>query len=202
MLPVDPKIAMPRCVLIAITPEPNRPRAYRGAAAVTLSRRSSSPPCPGSNAPLSLSAAARLNMLSVRSPMMENMPTAQPNAIAPSCGKSKYSAPPQATSAAISTPPTAPSQVFPGLMRGASLRRPKLRPAKYAPISAAIPSAPAITRSAHRLESHGQISAFSPARESRHQHGQAAEQHQGGPLLGRRQNEPQKCNQPPARRPP
>src|SRR6202041_3204065 len=68
----------------AITPEPNSPSAYKGAAAVTLSMRSSRPPCPGSSAP------------------------------------------------------SAPSRVLPGLTRGASFRLPKLRPAKYAPTSAAI----------------------------------------------------------------
>ena len=73
-------MARPRGALMRCTPEPNNPSAYRGAAAVTLSMRSNRPPCPGRIAPLSLSPAARLNMLSVRSPMMEKIPTAQPNA--------------------------------------------------------------------------------------------------------------------------
>ena len=62
----------------AIAPEPNKPSAYSGAAAVTLSMRSRTPPCPGSSAPLSLSPAERLNMLSVRSPTTEKTPTTQP----------------------------------------------------------------------------------------------------------------------------
>src|SRR6202522_373010 len=119
------------------TPEPNRPSAYKGASAVTLSMRSNRPPCPGSNVPLSLSAAARLNMLSVRSPMTEKIPTAHPNTTPTSGGRPKYRAPPPATTATMARPPTAPSQVLPGLTRGANFRRPKARPAKYAPMSAA-----------------------------------------------------------------
>src|SRR3984885_7837696 len=122
----------------AITPEPNKPSAYSGAAAVTLSMRSNKPPWPGSNAPLSLSPAARLNMLSVRSPMMEKIPTAQPNNTTAGNEKPKYAAPPQATSDTISRPPSTPSHVLPGLTRGANLRRPMLRPATYAPMSAAV----------------------------------------------------------------
>ena len=34
------------------------------------------------------------------------------------------------------TPPTAPSQLLPGLIEGASLRRPHARPTKYAALSA------------------------------------------------------------------
>src|SRR6202789_2527085 len=124
----------------AITPEPNSPSADKGAAAVTLSMRSSIPPCPGSSMPLSFSPAERLNMLSVRSPMMEKMPTAQPNITAHADGSPKWAAPHQATSATSSSPPSAPSRVLPGLTRGASFRRPRLRPAKYAPTSAAITS--------------------------------------------------------------
>src|SRR6185312_7056628 len=120
----------------AITREPSSPSAYSGAAAVTLSMRSSKPPCPGSSLPLSLRPAARLNMLSVRSPMMENIPTAQPNPIEMSGGAPKYAAPPQAIMATARRPPSAPSQVLAGLTRGANFRRPKRRPAKYAPMSA------------------------------------------------------------------
>src|SRR5208283_4895733 len=100
--------------------------------------RSSTPPCPGSSAPLSLSPAERLNMLSVRSPTTEKMPTTQPKATHGRTASRKCAAPPQATRATASSPPAAPSHVLPGLTRGASLCRPKLRPAKYAPMSAAI----------------------------------------------------------------
>src|SRR5208283_2763658 len=110
----------------ATTPDPNNPSAYKGAAAVTLSMRSNRPPCPGSSAPLSLSPAERLNMLSVRSPTMEKMPTTQPNATHGIEGNLKYAAPHAATSDTAARPPTAPSHVLPGLTRGASLRRPKL----------------------------------------------------------------------------
>src|SRR5882757_4162808 len=71
------------------TPELKSPSAYKGAAAVTLSMRSNRPPCPGSSVPLSLSAAARLNMLSVRSPTMEKIPTPNPHAITAGVGKPK-----------------------------------------------------------------------------------------------------------------
>src|SRR5882724_5188905 len=121
----------------SMTPDPNSPNAYSGAAAVTLSIRSSSPPCPGNRLPLSFNPAPRLNMLSVRSPMTEKTPTAQPNITPAATGRPKCRQPMRATSATAAKPPTAPSQLLPGLTRGANLCRPRLRPAKYAPISAA-----------------------------------------------------------------
>src|SRR6202000_2334754 len=120
-----------------VAPEPNRQSAYNGAAAVTLSMRSNRPPCPGSKVPLSLSAAARLNMLSVRSPMMEKIPTQHPNATTAAGDSPKYTAPQPATRATMASPPSAPSQLLPERPRGANLRCPKARPAKYAPMSAA-----------------------------------------------------------------
>jgi hypothetical protein len=53
---------------------------------------------------------------------------------------SNHHTPSAASSAAATKPPSTPSQVLPGLTRGASLLRPKLRPAKYAPTSAATTS--------------------------------------------------------------
>ncbi len=60
-------------------------------------------------------------------------------------GRPKCKVPTTATRTTAAKPPTAPSQVLPGLTRGAILCRPKLRPAKKAPMSAANTS-----RSIHR----------------------------------------------------
>src|SRR6188768_445958 len=118
-------------------PKVIRPRTNAGAAAVRLSMRSSTPPWPGRRLPLSLRPVRRLNMLSTRSPTTEIIATPRQS---PSHGRSgcpSSCAPPAAASEAASMPDIRPSQVLPGLTAGASLRRPKRRPPKNAPTSAA-----------------------------------------------------------------
>ena len=61
------------------TPAQLSPSANSGAAAATLSMRSSTPPCPGNSVPLSLTPAVRLNMLTVRSPTTESAATPRQN---------------------------------------------------------------------------------------------------------------------------
>src|SRR5690625_4151389 len=59
------------CLLLSHTgvqPLTNNAKANTGAAAVKLSTRSSTPPCPGKSAPLSLTPRWRLSMLSCKSP--------------------------------------------------------------------------------------------------------------------------------------
>src|SRR5690606_15357292 len=59
------------------TPISVSPRRSTGAAPVTLSMRSITPPWPGKSLPLSLRPANRLSKLSVRSPITENATTAR-----------------------------------------------------------------------------------------------------------------------------
>ena len=129
MLPVEPRIATPRGPLM------RAPRSRTGRA------RTAAPPrlrcrcdpagrrVPAAACPLSLSPAARLNMLSVRSP------TTGKNAHAASESHARRAPAgrngrrrPTRTSATIASPPSAPSQVLPGLTRGASLRLPNAAP--------------------------------------------------------------------------
>ena len=129
---------MPRGALMRSTPEPNRPERVQAAPRPSHCR--CDPGCrraPAAAPPLSLSPAERLNMLSVRSPTTEKMPTAQPNATHGSRRQTEIrGAAARRPAPRRTSPPSAPSQVLPGLTRGASLRRPKLRPAKNAPMSA------------------------------------------------------------------
>ena len=138
MLPVEPKTAR-RCITARV-PALCRPSRNTGPAAVRLSMRSSTPPCPGNRLPLSLRPARRLNMLSTRSPITETKATARQSTSHFAHGIANSTAPPTAMTAAASSPLTRPSQVLPGLTNGASLRRPKRRPPKYAPTSAAATS--------------------------------------------------------------
>src|SRR5690606_10990103 len=120
-------------------PESIIPVAKSGAAAVTLSMRSSTPPCPGSSVPLSLTPATRFIALSRRSPTTEittvnrltdtNISIWLPR-IPPAAAKATARFAPPARA------PATPSCVLPGLMAGASLRRPKRRPVKKAAVSA------------------------------------------------------------------
>ena len=114
-----------------------------GAAAVTLSMRSSMPPCPGNTLPLSLRPTARLSMLSVRSPTMDTAATATQVSTNGHDFDGKQVAAPRTTPPARwrAMPPNTPSQVFFGDTRGASGTRPNHRPAKNAPVSAAHTSA-------------------------------------------------------------
>ena len=59
---------------------PSSANTSTGAAAVTLSMRSSTPPWPGNSVPLSFTPAKRLSRLSVRSPTIENATTARHSA--------------------------------------------------------------------------------------------------------------------------
>ena len=108
-----------------------------GVAAVTLSMRSSTPPCPGNSRPLSLRCTCRLSRLSVRSPTTEKPAAARH--IGRNVGGAclNQAAPQAATASARTIPPTTPSQVLFGDTRGARRTRPNCLPAKKAPVSAA-----------------------------------------------------------------
>src|SRR5690606_8357274 len=107
--------------------------ANTGRAASTLSMRSSTPPWPGISVPESFAPTWRLSRLSNRSPITENSTVATAAtatsgscpALAPASGAMT-----SATTTPAATPPSMPSMVLFGLIRGASLRRPNLRPAK------------------------------------------------------------------------
>src|SRR5690606_24611961 len=112
-------------------------RAYSGRPAVTLSRRSSTPPWPGRIEPLSLIPAWRLIMLSNRSPTTRNTANGSAEARTRRAGRKPPSPVGSQTNQAASAstehssmPPTSPSQVLFGLTLGASLWRPRARPAK------------------------------------------------------------------------
>src|SRR4249919_1538907 len=122
--------------------KPNRPlpSAKTGSAASTLSMRSRIPPWPGMRSPESFAPTCRLSRLSNRSPTTEKPTVTTTTSTtagnwatdAPASG-----APTSATMIEATMPPTRPSMVLLGLMRGLSLCLPKWRPAKYAPLSAA-----------------------------------------------------------------
>src|SRR6185295_5079166 len=118
-----------------------RPSSRIGAAPVTLSMRSITPPWPGNRLPLSFTPAKRFSRLSVRSPTIEKATTARH--IGRNCAsgianvRPNHQLPSTATSALATMPPSTPSQVLLGETLGASRRRPNLRPMKNAPISAA-----------------------------------------------------------------
>src|SRR5690606_41525279 len=108
-------------------PNQAMPRANTGSAASTLARRSSTPPWPGMRWLESFTPTWRLSRLSNRSPVIENATVSAATsstagscaAVAPASG-----APASATSSASATPPSAPSMVLLGLIRGASRRPP------------------------------------------------------------------------------
>ncbi|MNV50943.1 hypothetical protein D3C71_1429740 [compost metagenome] len=104
-----------------------------GMAAVRLSMRSSTPPCPGSRLLLSLSPAWRLNMLSVRSPTTEIDTTSAAPASTRShslTDQPRYRPTAVVINKLANKPPATPSQLLPGLTCGASLRLPKALPVK------------------------------------------------------------------------
>ena len=72
-----------------------------------------------------------------------------------------------ASSHTASSPPTTPSQLLPGEIDGASLRRPKARPAKYAPMSATQTMAMAETMKATERWNRPAIAMKQPNRASR-----------------------------------
>ena len=117
--------------------------------------RSSTPPCPGSSPLESFTPALRLMSDSTRSPttlMAPRKMAAITSSHQPPAARRVYrlaTGACQALSAALhaaaststpASPPHTPSQLLPGLMAGASLRRvnfsPNVRPAKYAKMSA------------------------------------------------------------------
>src|SRR5690606_37361294 len=108
----------------------SRPTTNSGAAAVTLSMRSSTPPCPGSRCPLCFRPACRLNRLSVRSPTTEAATTATHSTMHGPTLTPGHAMPGTAMAPAAISPPATPPQVLPGLTCGASLRRPNRRPVK------------------------------------------------------------------------
>src|SRR3954468_20841452 len=111
-----------------------------GAAKITASTTSSTPPKPGTAADASFFWQSRLTSDSARSPRMPATPTVTPKPTSSgqlSCntgaGPSRSIA--TAVRAATVNPPTAPSQVFLGLSTGVIRCRPNSRPAAYAPMS-------------------------------------------------------------------
>src|SRR5690606_14554543 len=116
------------------------PSANAGSAASTPSSRSRTPPWPGMRAPESLTPACRLSRLSNRSPTTESNPASSDTSA--TAGNCTVVAPANSDSTtpvitASNMPPMRPSTVLLGLILGASLCRPNLRPLKYAPVSAA-----------------------------------------------------------------
>ncbi|MNN52008.1 hypothetical protein D3C81_1666780 [compost metagenome] len=105
----------------------------------------------------------RLNMLSVRSPTTEDMTNSaapsKPSRIWPK-PQSRLMPTTRVITRLTAMPPYTPSQLLPGLTCGASLRLPKARPEKYAPISAAHTST--ITDRISQLPSGQCLSSTSP----------------------------------------
>src|SRR5206468_4535554 len=93
------------------------------------SSRSRTPPCPGSQAPESLTPPLRFMLLSNRSPAWAARANsgASSSVALPRWAKIAHAPP---SSVATRMPPYSPSTVLPGLIDGASLRRPKRRPTK------------------------------------------------------------------------
>src|SRR5688572_2098736 len=112
-----------------------------GAVRIRLSVRSNAPPIPGIRAPVSFVSARRFKTDSIRSDTMVR--TAIGRAIAAATNGvrpiEKYSEAKYAMAAPtpmeINTPPTAPSQVFLGLIVGDILCLPIARPVRSAPTS-------------------------------------------------------------------
>src|SRR5665647_516502 len=103
--------------------------------------RSSTPPCPGSREPMSLSSRSRLIRDSARSPSVAVSTEASPSAMPISGLASNATTMPTAPTAdASSNEPARPSQVFLGLTEGARRFRPRRTPAVYPPVSLAVAS--------------------------------------------------------------
>src|SRR5690606_34068158 len=118
---------------LAQNPAISLPMAKTGRAARTPSMRSSTPPWPGIRSPESFTPAWRLSRLSTRSPTIEARAATSATSARPGhCATPAPARAPKAraTSTAPAMPPSAPSTVLLGLMVGASLRRPRWRPAK------------------------------------------------------------------------
>src|SRR5262249_41054937 len=89
----------------AATPSTVNPNSGTGAAPVTLSMRSMTPPCPGNRVPLSLSPANRFRRLSVRSPTTENATAARHRGRNAYSGTENQALPAIPTSALAAAPP-------------------------------------------------------------------------------------------------
>ena len=178
-------------------PMPKRPSAYNGAAAEMLSMRSKIPPWPGSSAPLSLSPAARLNMLSVKSPTIEKMTdraaetyrARHRHAKAHGSGRGDRGDREHSADGAL-----------PGLARTDARR--ELEPAEVSAREerADVRAENQQQEPKHRLGTVNRAVTDLKTRERderRHEHGNAAEQRQYRLMPGRREAEPQKCDDPP-----
>ena len=110
-----------------------------------LSKRSRTPPWPGMSVELSFTPASRLSSDSARSPTCaatltsdaerEHADRRAAKIEVRRRAQARTARRAHATSMLASSPPTAPSTVFPGLTDGMSLCRPIVRPTAYAPMS-------------------------------------------------------------------
>ena len=94
------------------------------------SKRSRKPPCPGISVPESFTAAERFHIDSARSPMTPAIESMTPAIMACRSGNFGKNVKWMTTAAMIDAlmPPTSPSMVFFGLMRGESLCFPNCLP--------------------------------------------------------------------------
>ncbi len=125
MLPVEPSTATRMRRAHRSSPRRSRPTRKTGAAAVTLSTRSSTPPWPGNRRAAVLQAGVTLEQalgeIADDRGHDDDDAQARESAVHPPRTTTRR-APPSARQRA--KPPNTPSQVLPGLTRGASLLRP------------------------------------------------------------------------------